>query len=153
MNAEVIIITYKLKIPWHRISEWCVQAILCRTLSLITINLRCVLPFRSWLEGMKEDRQQTDVHYRQALHVSSKNCFDTFAGLSGTTAVIFSLAILRHLRPCVPHVTSRIGEGQWWIQGRGLPPPPPYCYQAQAQRAENSFLKTGTPLSQGLHLI
>ena len=152
MNAEVIIITYKLKIPWHRISEWCVQAILCRTLSLITINLRCVLPFRSWLEGMKEDRQQTDVHYRQALHVSSKN-FDIFAGLSGTTAVIFSLAILRHLRPCVPQVTSRIGEGQWQIQGGGAFPPPPYCYQAEAQRAENSFLKTGTPLSQGLHLI
>ena len=61
--------------------------------------------------------------------MSSENYFDIFAGLSGTTAVISSLAILRHLRPCVPQVTGRIGKGQWRIQGRGRGAAPPLIFR------------------------
>ena len=83
--------------------------------------------------------------------MSSKNYFDIFAGLSGTTAVISSLGILRHLRPCVPQVTSRIGKGQWRIQGRGRggPPSPLFLDKTEAKGPKKK-LKAGPPLSQGL---
>jgi len=63
-------------------------------------------PSLSQLAGRDERRSSTNRRALQVGRFSSKSYFDVFAGLSGTTAVIFLLAILS-----VPQVASRIGEG------------------------------------------